>query len=44
MEPHGNQRHGYNIIQWSDGKMAFSAVSDLNETELREFVRDFSGK
>lgn len=44
VEPHANQRHGYNIIQWSDGKMAFSVVSDLNETELREFVRDFSGK
>ncbi|MEP6671443.1 MAG: anti-sigma factor [Chthoniobacter sp.] len=38
------QRHGYNIIRWSDGKMACSVVSDLNETELREFVRDWSGK
>lgn len=44
VEPHSDQRHGYNIIQWSDGKMAFSVVSDLNETELREFVRGFSGK
>jgi anti-sigma factor RsiW len=44
VEAHSHQRNGYNIIQWSDGKMAFSVVSDLNEAELREFVRDFSGK
>ena len=44
VEPKSHQRNGYNIIQWADGKMAFSVVSDLNETELREFVRDFSGK
>lgn len=38
VEPQSHQRNGYNIIQWSDGKMAFSVVSDLNETELRQFV------
>lgn len=38
------QRHGYNVARWSDGKMEFSAISDLNETELRVFVSDWSGK
>jgi anti-sigma factor RsiW len=32
------QHNGYNLIQWSDGKMDFEVVSDLNEVELREFV------
>jgi anti-sigma factor RsiW len=30
--------HGYNIISWIDSGLAFTAVSDLNETELREFA------
>jgi anti-sigma factor RsiW len=38
------QRNGYNVIQWSDGRMSFSVISDLNEPELREFVRDWSAK
>jgi anti-sigma factor RsiW len=38
------QRNGYNLAQWSDGKMNFGAVSDLNETDLRLFVSDFSGR
>lgn len=38
------QRHGYNLIQWSDGKMTFAVMSDLNEIELREFVRDWSAR
>src|SRR5580704_11916510 len=38
------QRNGYNVIQWSDGRMTFGVVSDLNETELREFVHDWSAK
>jgi anti-sigma factor RsiW len=33
---------GYNVIHWSDAEMTFWAVSDLNETELMEFVRDFA--
>jgi anti-sigma factor RsiW len=37
------QRNGYNLAQWSDGKMDFGVVSDLNETELRLFVSDWSG-
>ena len=37
------QLNGYNLAQWSDGRMNFGAVSDLNETELRLFVSDWSG-
>lgn len=33
---------GFNLIRWSDGQMNFWAVSDLNETELMGFVRDFA--
>ncbi|MDR3404065.1 MAG: anti-sigma factor [Chthoniobacter sp.] len=43
-EPRSSQRNGYNVIRWSDGKMFCSVVSDLNETELREFVRDWSAR
>ncbi|MEI9892865.1 MAG: zf-HC2 domain-containing protein [Chthoniobacter sp.] len=43
-DPRASQRNGYNVIRWSDGKMACSVVSDLNETELREFVRGWSAK
>ncbi len=32
---------GYNLVHWSEGRMIFWAVSDLNETELLEFVGDF---
>ena len=31
--------HGYNVIRWSQGGMAYSAVSDLNLEELRQFVQ-----
>jgi anti-sigma factor RsiW len=31
-------RQGYNVFRWSAGGMAYWAVSDLNPTELREFV------
>jgi len=37
-----NPNQGYNLIHWSKGGMAFWAVSDLNEKELMEFVRDFA--
>jgi anti-sigma factor RsiW len=33
--------NGYNLIHWVHGGMTFWAVSDLNEKELMEFVRDF---
>jgi anti-sigma factor RsiW len=32
---------GYNVIHWSEANMTFWAVSDLNETELMEFVQDY---
>lgn len=38
------QRNGYNIARWSDGRMNYGAVSDLNETDLRVFVSDWIGK
>lgn len=33
---------GYNLIHWSEAGMIFWAVSDLNETELMEFARNFA--
>jgi len=33
---------GYHLIHWSEGGMVFWAVSDLNQTELMEFVRNFT--
>lgn len=33
---------GYNLIHWSEAGMVFWAVSDLNDKELMEFVRDFA--
>ena len=42
--PQTTQRHGYNVIEWSDGSMTYAVVSDLNQAELREFVGDWSGK
>jgi len=32
-------RQGYNLVRWTQGGMAYWAVSDLNWTELQEFVR-----
>ena len=32
-------RNGYNFVRWSQDEMAFWAVSDLNATELADFVR-----
>jgi len=37
-------RQGYHLIHWSEAGMAFWAVSDLNETELMEFVQDFTAR
>ena len=31
--------HGYNVIHWSKGGMAYWVVSDLNLDELRQFVQ-----
>ncbi len=33
--------NGYHVEHWSGGGMAFWAISDLNETELRQFVSGF---
>jgi len=32
---------GYNIVHWTEGGFAFWAVSDLEQTELEAFVRDY---
>ena len=42
--PQSTQRQGYNLVRWSDGRMEYTAISDLNETELRLFVSDWSGR
>jgi anti-sigma factor RsiW len=31
-------RNGYNLLHWKNGALEFWAVSDLNASELREFV------
>jgi anti-sigma factor RsiW len=33
---------GYNLVHWSQAGMTFWTVSDLNEKELMEFIRDFA--
>jgi len=35
-------RRGYNVVHWTEGGMAFWAVSDLNATEMRAFVSAYS--
>jgi mycothiol system anti-sigma-R factor len=35
-------RRGYNVLHWTEGGMAFWAVSDLNATEMRSFVAAYS--
>ena len=34
-------RNGFHLESWSSGGMMFWAVSDLNETELRQFVESY---
>ena len=41
MAPRLENAEGYNFVQWIDGGVAYSAVSDLNAQELQEFVRLF---
>jgi anti-sigma factor RsiW len=40
-DPQPYRQHGYTAIEWSGGGMRYVAVSDLNEAELRQFVREF---
>ena len=32
---------GYNVIKWTDNKISYIAVSDLNRAELAEFAKLF---
>ena len=36
-------RQGFHTFQWTSSGMVFAAVSDLNESELQEFVRLIQG-
>ena len=36
--PVSSTRRGYNVLSWTHREMRYWAVSDLNETELRQFV------
>jgi anti-sigma factor RsiW len=36
-------RQGYNLFHWTESGMTYWGVSDLNRTELQEFVRLFQG-
>ena len=40
----GATERGYNVIRWRHAGMEFWAVSDVNPTELGEFVRTFQGR
>jgi anti-sigma factor RsiW len=37
--PHGLARHNYQVILWTEAGVNFAAVSDVNEEDLRQFVR-----
>ncbi len=39
--PESAERHGYNVVDWREGGMAFWAVSDLEASQLRDFAEDF---
>jgi anti-sigma factor RsiW len=39
--PNVTQWHGYAVIQWTDERMRFVAVSDISEDELRHFMLAF---
>jgi anti-sigma factor RsiW len=37
--PQATQWQGYHLVRWSDGNMNYSAVSDLAESDLAQFVQ-----
>jgi anti-sigma factor RsiW len=37
--PQATTRQGYHLVHWTQSGMTYWAVSDLNETELQQFVR-----
>ena len=39
---HRLAKRGYNVLHWSDGGMAFWAVSDLNAAEMRDFAAAYT--
>jgi anti-sigma factor RsiW len=39
--PTATTRRGYNVLAWTNNGMRYWAVSDLNQTELREFAQLF---
>jgi anti-sigma factor RsiW len=41
-EPQELSRNGYNILHWSEGGMAFWAISDLNAFELKTFAEAYA--
>jgi anti-sigma factor RsiW len=41
--PRALTRQGYHLFRWTSGGLTYWAVSDLNEDELREFVRLVQG-
>ena len=41
--PESAQRQGYNVVHWSEGGMAFWAVSDVEASQLREFAEAWRG-
>jgi anti-sigma factor RsiW len=41
--PRAAEQNGYHLIQWSHEGMTFWAISDLNEKELTDFARLYSG-
>jgi len=36
-------RRGYNIVHWTDGGLAFWAISDLNAAEMKTFAETYAG-
>jgi anti-sigma factor RsiW len=39
--PETTERHGYNLVHWTQNGMNFWAVSDLEANQLRDFMDDW---